>query len=231
MSKGRILIVDDEQDILEFVSYNLTKEGYSVEKSGSPIEALNICSKNNFDLIILDLMMPEMDGIELCYKIRNEVGLKDVFITFLTARSEDYSLIAGLNAGADDYIKKPIQPRVLVTKINSLMKRMKSVSPISTSANETTTIAGLVIDREKFVVIQNNKKYYLPKKEFELLELLSSVPERVFTREEIYSKVWGDHLVVGDRTIDVHIRKLREKIGEEIISTVKGVGYRFNPAA
>jgi two-component system alkaline phosphatase synthesis response regulator PhoP len=230
MSKGKILIVDDEQDILEFVSYNLTKEGYVVVKSGSPLEALDICTKNTFDLIILDLMMPEMDGIELCYKIRNEVGLKDVFITFLTARSEDYSLIAGLNAGADDYIKKPIQPRVLVTKINSLMKRMKHVHSDNPALAETLP-NGLVIDREKFVVIQNDKKYYLPKKEFELLELLSSVPERVFTREEIYSKVWGDHLVVGDRTIDVHIRKLREKIGEEIISTVKGVGYRFNPAA
>ena len=231
MFKGKILIVDDEHDILEFVSYNLTKEGYSVVKSASPQEALQICTKSNFDLIILDLMMPEMDGIELCYKIRNEIGLKDVYITFLTARSEDYSLIAGLNAGADDYIKKPIQPRVLVTKINSLMKRMKQVSTGRADSGETTVVAGLVIDREKFVVIQNDKKYYLPKKEFELLELLSSVPERVFTREEIYSKVWGDHLVVGDRTIDVHIRKLREKIGEEIISTVKGVGYRFNPAA
>ena len=228
MSKGKILIVDDEQDILEFVSYNLTKEGYVVVKSGSPLEALDICTKTTFDLIILDLMMPEMDGIELCYKIRNEVGLKDVFITFLTARSEDYSLIAGLNAGADDYIKKPIQPRVLVTKINSLMKRMKHAHTDSAIVAETLP-NGLVIDREKFVVIQNDKKYYLPKKEFELLELLSSVPERVFTREEIYSKVWGDHLVVGDRTIDVHIRKLREKLGDELFKTIKGVGYKFEP--
>ena len=154
MSKGKILIVDDEQDILEFVSYNLTKEGYVVVKSGSPLEALDICTKTTFDLIILDLMMPEMDGIELCYKIRNEVGLKDVFITFLTARSEDYSLIAGLNAGADDYIKKPIQPRVLVTKINSLMKRMKHAHTDSAIVAETLP-NGLVIDREKFVVIHS----------------------------------------------------------------------------
>ena len=228
MSKGKSLIVDDEEDILEFVSYNLNKEGYVVFKCAHPEEALQLCKSHSFDLIILDLMMPEMDGIELCFKIRNEIGLKDVFITFLTARSEDYSLIAGLNAGADDYIKKPVQPRVLVTKINSLMKRLKKGGAVESTSD---LFNGLIIDKEKFVVIQNEKKLYLPKKEFELLLLLSSVPERVFTREEIYSKVWGDNLIVGDRTIDVHIRKLREKIGEHIISTVKGVGYRFNPAS
>ena len=223
MSKGKILIVDDEQDILEFVSYNLTKEGYVVVKSGSPLEALDICTKTTFDLIILDLMMPEMDGIELCYKIRNEVGLKDVFITFLTARSEDYSLIAGLNAGADDYITKPIKPKLLVSKVKALLRRLKSDEHTS----ETLNVGGIEINREEYKIIKDNKAIVLPRKEFELFYLLASKPGKVFKREEILDKVWGNEVIVGGRTIDVHIRKLREKIGDDLFKTIKGVGYKL----
>lgn len=228
MSKINILIVDDDPDILEFVGYNLSKEGFAVHKFSDAQSAMEACKLLTPELLILDIMLPDMDGIELCYKLRNDVGLKDSIIVFLTARGEDYTLIAGLNAGADDFIKKPIQPRVLISKVHSLLKRVKKESP-TTSLDVASPMKGITIDRAKYLVYKNEQKFYFPKKEFELLLLLTSVPERVFTREEIYSKVWGQHLIVGDRTIDVHIRKLREKLGDDYIQTVKGVGYRFSP--
>ncbi|MFM7021924.1 MAG: response regulator transcription factor [Flavobacteriales bacterium] len=228
MIKTNILIVDDDPDILEFVGYNLTKEGFTVHKFSNAQSAMEACKILVPDLLILDIMLPDMDGIELCFRLRNDVGLKDAVIVFLTARGEDYTLIAGLNAGADDFIKKPIQPRVLVSKVHSLLKRVKRENA-SPQQEETASLRGIVIDKSKYVVYKNEEKFYFPKKEFELLLLLTSVPERVFTREEIYNKVWGQNLIVGDRTIDVHIRKLREKLGDDYIQTVKGVGYRFSP--
>ena len=229
MSKVKIVIVDDDMDILEFVGYNLSKEGFHVTKCADAKSALDFCRMSPPDLLILDIMLPDMDGIELCYKMRNDLGLKEILIVFLSARAEDYSLIAGLNAGADDFIKKPIQPRVLISKVHSLLKRMKRDAP---SPRELPSISkGISIDKSKYVVYKDEAKFYFPKKEFELLALLISVPERVFTRDEIYNKVWGHHLIVGDRTIDVHIRKLREKLGDAYIQTVKGVGYRFSPNA
>ncbi len=225
LSEINIFIVDDDPDILEFVGYNLSKEGFTVQTYSSAQEAIKICKIHVPDLLILDIMLPDMDGIELCHKLRNEIGLKDSLIVFLTARSEDYTMIAGLNAGADDFIKKPIKPWVLVSKIHSLLKRRKDKEPL---LNQQDIAEGITIDRSKSEVQKNDEKIYFPKKEFQLLLLLTSVPERVFTREEIYTKVWGQYLVIGDRTIDVHIRKLREKLGDDYIQTVKGVGYRFS---
>jgi two-component system alkaline phosphatase synthesis response regulator PhoP len=219
-----ILIVDDDPDILEFVGYNLSKEGFKVHKYSSAKEVIEVCKTLVPDLLILDIMLPDMDGIELCHKLRNDIGLKSI-IVFLTARGEDYTMIAGLNAGADDFIKKPIKPWVLVSKIHSLLKRMQIKESLFIQDN---IAEGITIDRTKNEVCKNDEKIYFPNKEFQLLLLLTSVPERVFTREEIYIKVWGHFLIVGDRTIDVHIRKLREKLGEHYIQTVKGVGYRFS---
>ncbi|HEX8515421.1 MAG TPA: response regulator transcription factor [Bacteroidia bacterium] len=223
-SDHKILLVDDEQDILEFLSYNLKKEGYNVFTANNGKEAIVVAKKENPDLIILDVMMPDMDGIETCREIRELPGLKDVMIAFLTARSEDYSQIAGFEVGADDYINKPIKPRVLISRITALLRRGKSASA---SANDKVDMGGIKIDRERYVVMQDGKEINLPKKEFELLALLASKPGKVFTREVILDKVWGGEVVVGDRTIDVHIRKLREKLGEEFIKTVKGIGYKF----
>jgi len=224
--KYKILLVDDEPDILEFLSYNIEKEGFEVFTAQNGREALEVARKHIPHLIILDVMMPEMDGIETCDIIRQDKNLKNVIIAFLTARSEDYSQIAGFEAGADDYIAKPVKPKVLISRIKALLKRYKSDELIE---NKTNIIgkSGLIIDREKYIVIKDNNELNLPKKEFELLALLLSKPDKVFTRDEIYSSVWGDSIIVGDRTIDVHIRKLREKIGDDHIKTIKGVGYKY----
>ena len=218
----RILIVDDEPDILEFLGYNLIKEGYEVHKAESGKIGLEMAKKLIPDLIILDVMMPEQDGIETCYLIKQIPELKKCKITFLTARSEDYSEISGLDAGADDYIAKPIKPRVLISRIKALLRRDVLVN------NEVSyPESGFYIDKEKHFIIKDNQEYSLPKKEFELFALLFSKPGKVFTRDEIMDKVWGNEVIVGDRTIDVHIRKLREKLGSDNFVTIKGVGYKI----
>mgnify|MGYP003778469925 FL=1 len=217
----KILLVDDEPDILEIVGYNLRNEGYQVFTAANGIEAVKSAKKNIPQLILLDIMMPEMDGIEACEKIRKIKTLDNVIISFLTARGEDYSQVAGFDAGADDYITKPIKPKVLVSKIKSLLRRLKSETETS------FTIGDIVIDRDAYVVFKADKKISLPRKEFELFSLLTSRPGKVFKREIILDTVWGNEVVVGGRTIDVHIRKLREKIGDHHFKTVKGVGYKF----
>lgn len=222
-SQGKILVVDDEEDILEFISYNLKKEGFDVAIARNGKDAIKEAKSFRPDLILLDVMMPEMDGIETCIELRSDDRFKNTIISFLTARSEDYSQIAGFEAGADDYIAKPIRPRVLISRINAMLRRAGNDN--NSESNEV--IGGLVIDRDKYLVIQDGKEMNLPKKEFELLALLTSKPSKVFTRENILATVWGEDVVVGDRTIDVHIRKLREKIGDNFIKTVKGVGYKF----
>ncbi|MDQ3046701.1 MAG: response regulator transcription factor [Bacteroidota bacterium] len=223
-SDYRILLVDDEPDILEFLSYNLKKEGYNVSTANNGKEAITVAKRENPSIIILDVMMPDMDGIDTCREIRALPGLKDVMIAFLTARNEDYSQIAGFEVGADDYINKPIKPRVLISRIKALLRRSGG---FDANGTDKVDMGGIKIDRERYVVVQDEKEINLPKKEFELLALLASKPGKVFTREVILDKVWGGEVVVGDRTIDVHIRKLREKLGEEFIKTVKGIGYKF----
>jgi len=224
----KILLVDDEADILEFLSYNLKRAGYNVFTANNGRDAIKLAKQYLPHLIILDVMMPEMDGIETCEEIRKQPALNNTVVAFLTARSEDYSQIAGFEAGGDDYIAKPIKPKVLLSRVSALLKRFgKSDESTETSESNIIKLGSLVIDREKYTVINNGVELALPRKEFSLLLLLISKPEKVFTREEIYSAIWGDTIVVGDRTIDVHIRKLREKIGEEFIKTVKGVGYKF----
>ena len=219
-SKGHtILIVDDEPDILEFLSYNIRKEGYKVYVASNGQEALRIVQQINPSLILLDVMMPVMDGIETCQIIRKDLNLNQPIIAFLTARTEDYAQIAGFEAGADDYINKPIRPRLLLSKIESLLRRIKST--------DQTANSSIVIDRDRFIVVLNGETLTLPKKEFELLELLASRPGKVFNRDQILAVVWGNETVVGERTIDVHIRKLREKLGDDYIRTIKGVGYTF----
>ncbi len=225
-SQYKILLVDDEPDILEFLSFNLKKEGFQIFTSTNGREALKIATENKPHLIILDVMMPDMDGIETCREIRNIESLKNVLITFLTARGEDYSQIAGFDAGADDYITKPIKPRVLVSRVNALLRRYQE-SGASVSETQKIVIGDIVIDREAYIVNMKGEEFHLPKKEFELLALLASKPGKVYSRDKILKKVWGDDVVVGDRTIDVHIRKLREKLGDQYIRTVKGVGYKF----
>jgi two-component system alkaline phosphatase synthesis response regulator PhoP len=220
----KILLADDEADILEIVGYNLSAEGYQVTKANNGIEAVEKAKKHKPHLIILDVMMPEMDGIEACEKIREIPALSDTIITFLTARGEDYSQVAGFEAGADDYITKPIKPKVLVSKVKALLRRLKeNDSP----ADGIIKIGGLIINREQYKITNNGKEIILPRKEFELLSLLATKPGKVFKREEILDQVWGNEVVVGGRTIDVHIRKLREKIGDNSFKTVKGVGYKF----
>jgi two-component system alkaline phosphatase synthesis response regulator PhoP len=223
MIKEKILLVDDEPDIIEFLGYNLTKEGYDVTTSMNGKEAIEIAKQINPDLIILDVMMPEMDGIETCHELRNTEGLKDVLIAFLSARGEDYSQVAGFDAGADDYITKPIKPRLLISRVKAILRRASDGG----KAIVSETNNGIKIDREKYLVYKDDKELSFPKKEFELLALLLSKPGKVFTREIILISVWGGDVVVGDRTIDVHIRKLREKLGDNYIKTVKGVGYKF----
>ncbi|MDA9316762.1 response regulator transcription factor [Polaribacter sp.] len=220
-SEIKILLVDDEPDILEIVGYNLRNEGYQVFTASNGIEGVKSAKKNIPQLILLDIMMPEMDGIEACEKIRKIKSLDNVIISFLTARGEDYSQVAGYEAGADDYITKPIKPKVLVSKVKSLLRRLKSETETSFK------IGDIVIDRDEYVVYKAGKRISLPRKEFELFSLLTSRPGKVFKREVILDTVWGNEVVVGGRTIDVHIRKLREKIGDYHFKTVKGVGYKF----
>lgn len=225
-TKYKILIVDDEPDILEFLGYNLRKENFEVYTAENGVNGIKMAKKIMPHLILLDVMMPEIDGIETCEEIRKEPSLKNCVIAFLTARAEDYSQIAGFEAGADDYITKPVKPKVLVSRINALLKRY-TPSDEAPAASGAIVVGKLKIDRERYVVEYDDKVLSLPRKEFELLMLLVSKPDKVFTREEIYHKVWGDDIIVGDRTIDVHIRKLREKIGDDHIRTIKGVGYKF----
>jgi two-component system alkaline phosphatase synthesis response regulator PhoP len=220
----KILLVDDEPDILEIVGYNLKNEGYKIYTAKNGIEAVTSAKKNNPHLIILDIMMPEMDGIEACEKIRATKGLENVLITFFTARGEDYSQMAGFDVGADDYITKPIKPKVLVSKIKALLRR---INETQTTSSDKLKVGEIVIDREEYVIIKNGEKLSLPRKEFELFALLASKPDKVFKRDTILDKVWGNEVIVGGRTIDVHIRKLREKIGDDYFKTVKGVGYKF----
>ena len=221
-----LLIVDDEQDILDFLSYNLKKEGFHIFTAKNGEEAIDLVAKINPSLVLLDLMMPKMDGIETCQYIRNELKLMDVLIVFLTSRAEDYSQIAGFEVGADDYINKPIRPRLLVSKIQSLLRRGGRSYTDKTHGERSGN--QLVINRDKFVAELNGTEIILPKKEFELLELLASRPGKVFTRDQILANVWGNDTIVGERTIDVHVRKLREKLGDDYIRTMKGVGYTFS---
>lgn len=224
----KILVVDDEEDIVEFVSYNLKKEGFEVSTAKNGREAITNAKAFKPHLIILDIMMPEMDGIEACEEIRNIPGLSQTLIAFLSARSEDYSQIAGFNAGADDFISKPIRPKVLTSRIKALLRRYSASQIQHTEYAELQPEhADIYIDKEKHIVIVKGKEMDLPKKEFNLLYLLISKPFRVFTREEIYDYIWGSEIYVSDRTIDVYIRKLREKIGQDKIKTIKGVGYKF----
>ncbi|MCB8994904.1 MAG: response regulator transcription factor [Bacteroidales bacterium] len=224
-SKFKILLVDDEDDILEFLGYNLEKEGFIIHTARNGKEAIEIAEKIIPNLILMDVMMPKMDGIEACEQIRKNPRLKNVLIAFLTARGEEYSQIAGFDAGGDDYITKPIKPKLLVSRVKALLKRYSADN--SSQQEETMPGEDLIIDKERYLVILKGEKLVLPKKEFELLNLLYSRPEKVFTREDIFSQVWGDNIIVGDRTIDVHIRKLREKLGDNYIRTIKGVGYKF----
>lgn len=220
----KILLVDDEQDILEIVGYNLTQEGYQIVTAENGKEAIAKARKERPQLIIMDVMMPEMDGMEATEAIRKLPELKDVIITFLTARSEDYSQVAGFDAGADDYITKPIKPKLLVSKVKALLRRLKDDDAKS---SETLNVGSIEINREEYKIIKDNTEIVLPRKEFELFYLLASKPGKVFKRDEILDKVWGNEVIVGGRTIDVHIRKLREKIGDDFFKTIKGVGYKF----
>lgn len=219
----KILIVDDERDILEFIGYNLKQEGYQVYTAGNSSDAVRTALKVGPHLIILDVMLPDTDGIETCAELRKHELLKDTVIVFLTARAEDYSQIAGLEAGGDDYITKPIRPRILLSRVKAWLRR---AGTSAVKAGQETT-KNLIIDKERYLVIIEGKEITLARKEFELLLLLASRPNKVFTREEIYTGVWGEDVFVGDRTIDVHIRKIREKTGISSIKTIKGVGYKY----
>lgn len=221
--KIKILIADDEPDILEFLQYNLEREGYEIILAENGREAINKAKANHPQMILLDIMMPELDGIEACRELRNLPDFKNTLIAFLTARNEDYSQIAGFDVGADDYITKPIKPRVLISRIKALLRRFGSELQ-----EENVSLGSIEIDREKYLVYKDGEKLSLPKKEFELLSLLASKPGKVFSRKEIMSKIWGNDIIVGDRTIDVHIRKLREKIGDDQFKTIKGIGYKFD---
>jgi two-component system alkaline phosphatase synthesis response regulator PhoP len=219
-----LLLVDDEPDILEFLSYNLKKEGFKVFTANNGEEAIRMVQQLSPSLILLDVMMPKMDGIETCQVIRKDLNIVQPIIAFLTSRAEDYSQIAGFEAGADDYITKPIRPRLLISKVESLLRRLDMTGVMTRNVQGNSKIK---IDREKFVIELEGKKILLPKKEFELLELLASRPGKVYSREQILAIVWGNETIVGERTIDVHIRKLREKLGDDYIRTIKGVGYTF----
>jgi two-component system alkaline phosphatase synthesis response regulator PhoP len=219
----KILLVDDEPDILEIVGYNLSQEGYKVLTASNGKEAIQVARKELPQLIIMDVMMPEMDGMEACEHIRKIPELNEVIITFLTARSEDYSQVAGLEAGADDYISKPIKPKILVSKVKALLRRLKGEE----SKSDTISLGDIEINREEYKIYKDGVEINLPRKEFELFYLLASKPGKVFKRDEILEKVWGNEVIVGGRTIDVHIRKLREKIGDDLFKTIKGVGYKF----
>lgn len=219
----KILLVDDEPDILEFIKYNLEKEGYTVYTAENGKKAIELGARVIPHLILLDVMMPEMDGIETCREMRSMQEFKNTLIAFLTARNEDYSQIAGFDVGADDYITKPIKPRVLISRIKGLLRRFTTES-----VEDNLKLGDIEIDTEKFLVFKNGEEFNLPKKEFELLSLLASKPGKVFSRKEILNKIWGNDIIVGDRTIDVHIRKLREKLGDNYFKTIKGIGYKFD---
>ena len=219
----KILVVDDDLDIIEILKYNLNNSGYFVKSAKNGIKAIKKAKKFLPDIILMDVMMPEMSGIEACSEIRKIDKLSNTIIIFLSARSEDYTQISAYDAGADDYISKPVKPKILLKKISNIAKKIKSENIYS----KILDFGSLKINREKYLVVNNKNEILLPRKEFELLFLLGSKPEKVFTREEIMNKVWGSLDIVGDRTIDVHIRKLREKIGEKHIKTIKGVGYKF----
>jgi len=218
-----ILLVDDEPDILEFLGYNLRKEGYTVHTAENGKDAIEKSDRVVPHLIILDVMMPKMDGIETCTEIKKNPKLVNTLIVFLTARGEDYSQIAGFEAGADDYITKPIKPKLIISRVKALLRRYKEED----QPRAIVELKDILIDKERYLVIKDQKEIILPRKEFELLSILCSKPNKVFTRSEIFSKVWGDDVIVGDRTIDVHIRKIREKIGIENLKTIKGVGYKY----
>ena len=220
---NRILVVDDEPNILELLEYNLEKEGYDVKTASNGSEGLKLAKDFDPHLILLDIMMPNMDGIDTCRKIRESKKIKDVFIIFLTARSEEYSEVAAFDSGANDYIMKPIKPRALISRINAYFRRDKIV----TKENEIVVIGGLTIDRTSYLVIKDDNKIILPKKEFELLYFLALHPNVVFNRDDLLKNIWGSDVYVVSRTVDVHVRKVREKIGEEFIKTVKGIGYKF----
>lgn len=220
-----ILLVDDEPDIIEIVGYNLKKEGYNIITANNGLKGVEKAKKHLPQLVVLDIMMPEMDGIEACENIRSIAGMENVIITFLTARGEDYTQLAGYEAGADDFIQKPIKPRVLVSKINALLRRISTKD--STNEKNIIEVGNLKIDRDEYKVYKDDNVLVLPRKEFELLSLLASRPGKVFKRDEIFDNVWGNEVIVGGRTIDVHIRKLREKLGDDYFKTVKGVGYKL----
>jgi two-component system, OmpR family, alkaline phosphatase synthesis response regulator PhoP len=219
-----ILLVDDEADILEFLGYNLEKEGYRVLKAKNGEKGLKMAIEHKPQLVILDVMMPVMDGMETCNRIRKIPELADTLIAFLTARGEDYSQIAGFEAGADDYITKPIKPRLFISRIQALLRRFREAPEPGT----TIVMKAFTIDLARYVGVRGNSEITLARKEFELLKFLVSRPDKVVTREEIFTNVWGDNVVVGDRTIDVHIRRIREKLGIDSIKTIKGVGYKFD---
>ena len=219
----KILVVDDDPDIIEILTYNLSNEGYNVKSAVNGVEAIKKAKKFIPDIILLDVMMPEMDGIEACSNLREIESLSKSMIIFLSARGEDFTQIAAFDAGADDYINKPVKPKILLKKISSISRRIFS----ETNNTSKIIVGSLVIDRESYSVTLDKDEIALPRKEFELLYLLASKPGKVLTRDEIMFKVWGTQVVVGDRTIDVHVRKLREKIGEKYIKTIKGVGYKF----
>ena len=223
ISSIKILVVDDDPDIVEILKYNLKNSGYSVKSAGNGVEAIKKAKKFIPDIILMDVMMPEMSGIEACEEIKNINQLSQAIIIFLSARSEDYTQISAYDAGADDYISKPVKPKILLKKISNIAKKINSEK----NAPKTIDLGSIKINKEEYVVIKDKKEILLPRKEFELLFLLATKPEKVFTREEIMNKVWGTQVIVGDRTIDVHVRKLREKIGEKHIKTLKGVGYKF----
>lgn len=225
----RILLVDDEPDILEFVGYNLTREGFEVESASNGRVAIEKAQAFQPHLVLLDVMMPEMDGMETCQRIKEIPSLARTIIVFLSARGEDESQLKGFDLGADDYITKPIHPKLLVSRLKAILKRAEGGedSPTTDESQSVPSSDTITIDKERFVVVKNGKELFLPRKEFQLLALLYSKPQKVFSREEIYSAVWGSEVIVGDRTIDVHIRKLRTKIGEDHIVTIKGVGYKF----
>ncbi len=226
-NQNRILIVDDEPDIIEFLTYNLTKEGFEVHSVGSGAEVFSLADKINPHLILLDIMMPEMDGVEVCKQLRESPKFQNTIIAFLTARNEDYSQIAGFESGGDDYIPKPIKPRVLISRIHALLKRYNNALISKTKTPKDISLRGIMIDAEKYQLSKDGKHIVLPKKELELISLLMSKPGKVFTREEILNEIWGEDVIVDSRTIDVHIRKLREKLGENFIKTIIGVGYKF----
>ena len=223
ISSIKILVVDDDPDIVEILKYNLKNSGYSVKSAGNGVEAIKKAKKFIPDIILMDVMMPEMSGIEACEEIKNIDQLSQAIIIFLSARSEDYTQISAYDAGADDYISKPVKPKILLKKISNIAKKINSEK----NDPKTIDLESIKINKEEYVVIKDKKEILLPRKEFELLFLLATKPEKVFTREEIMNKVWGTQVIVGDRTIDVHVRKLREKIGEKHIKTLKGVGYKF----